>query len=71
MPKTKTIVFCPTCSKKVLWGKSDFRPFCSKRCRLIDLGDWASEKFKIPGEKTAEKHPNLPEEEENNPKKQK
>ena len=41
-------VNCPTCSKDVVWGnESKFRPFCSDRCRLIDLGDWADEKHKI------------------------
>lgn len=45
-----TIVKCPTCKKEVEWiEKSTFRPFCSKRCRLIDLGDWASEKHAIAG----------------------
>ena len=38
------IVKCPTCHKEVEWSeKSKFRPFCSDRCRLIDLGEWASE----------------------------
>jgi uncharacterized protein len=41
---------CPTCSKIVLWT-DDFpdRPFCSNRCKLIDLGEWASENRRIPG----------------------
>ncbi|NQV70337.1 MAG: DNA gyrase inhibitor YacG [Pseudohongiella sp.] len=44
-------VDCPTCHKQVEWTeKSEFRPFCSKRCKLIDFGDWASEKISIPGE---------------------
>jgi len=45
---------CPHCHKKCLWDISinPFRPFCSDRCKLIDLGDWASEKNKIPGEQT-------------------
>jgi len=43
------IVKCPTCEKEVEWSESStFRPFCSDRCRLIDLGDWASEKHSIP-----------------------
>ena len=47
---TKT-VRCPVCEKKVEWSeKSPYRPFCSERCKLIDLGDWASEKHAIPGE---------------------
>ena len=34
-------VNCPTCGKTVVWGEvSPFRPFCSKRCQLIDLGEW-------------------------------
>ncbi|AKE93135.1 DNA gyrase inhibitor YacG [Cronobacter sakazakii] len=44
-----TIVNCPTCGKEVIWGeKSSFRPFCSKRCQLIDLGEWAAEEKRIP-----------------------
>jgi len=39
---------CPTCNKIVIWGKaSPWRPFCSERCRLIDLGDWLEEKNTI------------------------
>ena len=45
------IVNCPTCDKEVVWiEESEFRPFCSKRCRLIDFGDWASEKNTIAGD---------------------
>lgn len=45
------IVKCPTCQKQVEWSeKSIFRPFCSDRCRLIDLGEWASEKHAIPAD---------------------
>ena len=44
-------VKCPTCQQDVEWTDSSlFRPFCSERCRLIDLGEWASEKHAIPGE---------------------
>jgi len=45
------IVKCPTCQKEVPWIEtSTFKPFCSERCRLIDLGEWASEKHAIPDE---------------------
>jgi len=45
------IVKCPTCKKDVEWvATSNYRPFCCKRCRLIDLGDWASEKHAIADE---------------------
>lgn len=43
-----TTVKCPTCQDDVIWQtKSEFRPFCSKRCQLIDLGEWASESNRI------------------------
>lgn len=39
---------CPNCAKEVAWQTSStFRPFCSKRCQLIDLGEWAEESHKI------------------------
>jgi len=44
-------VQCPVCGKPVKWVPEEkWRPFCSERCRLIDLGDWASEAHRIPGE---------------------
>ena len=45
MPKT---VSCPTCGRPVVWSEeSTYRPFCSKRCRLIDLGAWLDEDYRI------------------------
>ncbi|MGH8210298.1 MAG: DNA gyrase inhibitor YacG [Steroidobacteraceae bacterium] len=44
-------VKCPTCRREIDWASSPFRPFCSERCRLIDLGAWLSEKHAIPGER--------------------
>ncbi|MFA5960335.1 MAG: DNA gyrase inhibitor YacG [Tatlockia sp.] len=47
---TKKIT-CPTCDKQDTWhAENSFRPFCSARCKLIDLGEWAKESRKIPGE---------------------
>ncbi len=44
-----SIVDCPTCGKKVEWTEqSKYRPFCSLRCKQIDLGAWAEEKYAIP-----------------------
>jgi len=37
---------CPICKKEV-FSDSAFYPFCSERCKLIDLGNWASEKYVI------------------------
>lgn len=48
---TATIVACPICRKSVAWvPENRFRPFCSDRCRLIDLGAWADGQRYIPGE---------------------
>jgi uncharacterized protein len=44
------IVKCPTCRREIDWADAPFRPFCSDRCRLIDLGAWLSEKRAIPAE---------------------
>lgn len=42
---------CPTCAKEIIWSTEEpSRPFCSERCKLIDLGEWASESHRIPGE---------------------
>jgi endogenous inhibitor of DNA gyrase (YacG/DUF329 family) len=44
-------VKCPTCRRPVEWSEqSAYRPFCSDRCRLIDLGAWLTEQHKIPEE---------------------
>jgi endogenous inhibitor of DNA gyrase (YacG/DUF329 family) len=44
-----TVVNCPGCGKAVIWNEtSPYRPFCSKRCQLIDLGEWAAEEKRIP-----------------------
>lgn len=41
---------CPSCKKIIFWTEAfPERPFCSDRCRLIDLGDWASESNRIAG----------------------
>ena len=52
-------VNCPTCQKKVVWDKQSlYRPFCCKRCQLIDLGEWADEEKRIKGESVSPE--NLP-----------
>ena len=44
-------VRCPQCGGEALWGPDNpYRPFCCERCKLIDLGAWASESFRIPVE---------------------
>ncbi|MDY7032755.1 MAG: DNA gyrase inhibitor YacG [Thermodesulfobacteriota bacterium] len=41
---------CPRCGKETLWEQNPFRPFCSERCKLIDLGKWINGSFILPGE---------------------
>jgi hypothetical protein len=47
----KTTITCPICKKEAKWDNNPFKPFCSERCRLIDLGKWASDEYRIAGEK--------------------
>lgn len=57
-------VRCPQCGAKVPWtAASRFKPFCSERCKLIDLGEWAAERYRIPAggtEQPGESDPSLP-----------
>lgn len=49
MTRNSRTVGCPRCAKPVTWGpESPFRPFCSERCKMIDLGAWASEQYRVP-----------------------
>ena len=45
----KTQIKCPQCNKTTAWQDNPSRPFCSERCQLIDLGQWADESYRIPG----------------------
>jgi endogenous inhibitor of DNA gyrase (YacG/DUF329 family) len=46
--KTAPIVTCPHCRKQSHWdSKNAYRPFCSERCKMIDLGKWADEEFRV------------------------
>lgn len=39
---------CPTCKEPTVYDvNNEFRPFCSKRCKLIDLGEWANESYAL------------------------
>jgi endogenous inhibitor of DNA gyrase (YacG/DUF329 family) len=48
-PAKQRKVRCPQCGGESLWSADNkFRPFCSERCKLIDLGAWASESYRVP-----------------------
>ena len=38
---------CPICEKPMAWKDNPYRTFCSERCKIIDLGRWASEDYKV------------------------
>ena len=46
--KVLRLVACPNCGKQVPWSSANpYRPFCSERCKLIDLGQWATERYRV------------------------
>jgi endogenous inhibitor of DNA gyrase (YacG/DUF329 family) len=49
---------CPRCRREAPWEGNPSRPFCSERCRLIDLGAWSSEEYRVAGDirSDAEEH---------------
>ena len=50
-PAKQPVVACPTCGTAVAWtAENRWKPFCSERCKLIDLGQWATEKYRVPAE---------------------
>jgi endogenous inhibitor of DNA gyrase (YacG/DUF329 family) len=52
MTETRSVkllkIKCPRCGTLTNWPGNPDRPFCSPRCRLIDLGHWADETYRIP-----------------------
>lgn len=54
-------VSCPHCDKVFPYYESEFRPFCCERCKMIDLGHWFEETYKVPvKESVTEKNTNQP-----------
>jgi len=50
-PPKERIVRCPSCGGDSVYSpRNPYRPFCSERCKGIDLGAWAAEDFRVPGE---------------------
>jgi endogenous inhibitor of DNA gyrase (YacG/DUF329 family) len=64
------VVPCPQCGKAVEWSPaSRWRPFCSERCKLIDLGAWATGSYRIPVAEAPEPGEDAPRESaDNDPK---
>ena len=44
-------VRCPTCRRRIVWSQENpHRPFCSERCKLLDLDRWLREDYRIPAQ---------------------
>ena len=42
---------CPRCGQPAVFSAANkWRPFCSERCKLVDLGQWANERYRVPAE---------------------
>ena len=55
MAKTPRKLRCPQCGGESLWSADNkYRPFCCERCKLIDLGAWASEAYRVPVQESAD-----------------
>ncbi|MDP2682956.1 MAG: DNA gyrase inhibitor YacG [Deltaproteobacteria bacterium] len=51
---TEKKIKCPVCKKDAVWEGNSYRPFCSERCSLIDLGKWADGKYSVKAEEGEE-----------------
>ena len=57
-PDKKRIVRCPACGGDSVYAPSNpYRPFCSERCKNLDLGAWASESFRVESESAPDDQP--------------
>jgi endogenous inhibitor of DNA gyrase (YacG/DUF329 family) len=48
------VIKCPVCKTETVWEENSSRPFCSERCRILDLGKWASGEYRVAGEEKAD-----------------
>lgn len=62
----KLTVKCPTCEKEFDYYSSEFRPFCCEKCKMVDLGHWFKESYKVPAKEQDQDKDNK--EESENPK---
>jgi len=51
-------ITCRICKKITTWEENPYRPFCSARCKTVDLGAWASEDYRVEGKKEEEEDEN-------------
>lgn len=53
MKEKKLFILCPGCKKKVDYSLSEYKPFCSYRCKIKDLAKWSDGSFSLIGEQTS------------------
>jgi endogenous inhibitor of DNA gyrase (YacG/DUF329 family) len=54
-------VACPSCGTESLWdARNKYRPFCSERCKLMDLGQWAAERYRVAGDTPSQEPASVP-----------
>jgi endogenous inhibitor of DNA gyrase (YacG/DUF329 family) len=59
-PKKRTVV-CPTCGGESVYApENPYRPFCSERCKNVDLGAWATENYRVPAAPNADPDDDVP-----------
>ena len=56
---------CPICKKEVSYKENPFRPFCSERCKMIDLDNWLEGRYRVPGNTSDDQVQRAPDAEEN------
>ncbi len=56
------MIRCPICLKMATWEENRWRPFCSERCKMVDLGNWASDAYRIPGKPENSDDDDIPDE---------
>ncbi len=57
-------LICPNCGTKLERENAPYAPFCSRRCKLIDLGEWFDERYRIPGDPVPNDGESTPEDDE-------
>ena len=59
------VVACPGCGTPTVWSEGNpYRPFCSERCKLIDLGQWATGAYRIPQEEPDDGQDSIPDQDD-------
>ena len=64
-PGKPLLVACPNCGAEAPWdARNKYRPFCSERCKLMDLGQWAAERYRVAGEAVSDQPAGIPAEQD-------